>query len=75
MNADTLKALQTAWPYEIPKNWRWTTVGAINQYKGMIVRPDRTPGQRFELYSVPSSASGAYYRKPSIRCWRPESGW
>ncbi len=59
MNADTLKALQTAWPYEIPKNWRWTTVGAINQYKGMIVRPDRTPGQRFELYSVPSSASGA----------------
>lgn len=44
------------WPYKLPKNWCWTTVGAINQYVGISADPTKAKNKTFELYSVPSSA-------------------
>ena len=44
------------WPYKLPKNWCWTTIGAINQYVGISVDPTKAENKTFELYSVPSSA-------------------
>lgn len=44
------------WPYKLPENWCWTTVGAINQYVGSSVDPMKSRSESFELYSVPSSA-------------------
>lgn len=43
------------WPYKLPENWCWTTVGAINQYIGISVDPTKAKNEAFELYSVPSS--------------------
>ena len=43
-------------PYQVPENWCWTTIGAINQYSGDSVDPLKEPDSWFELYSVPSSA-------------------
>lgn len=44
------------WPYKLPENWCWTTVGAINQYVGISSDPTKAKNETFELYSVPSSA-------------------
>lgn len=44
------------WPYKLPENWCWTTVGAINQYVGISADPTKAKNETFELYSVPSSA-------------------
>ena len=44
------------WPYKLPENWCWTTVGAINQYVGISADPTKAKNKTFELYSVPSSA-------------------
>ena len=44
------------WPYKLPENWCWTTVGAINQYVGSSIDPMKSINECFELYSVPSSA-------------------
>ena len=44
------------WPYKLPENWCWTTVGAINQYEGISADPTKAKNETFELYSVPSSA-------------------
>lgn len=44
------------WPYKLPGNWCWTTVGAINQYVGISADPTKAKNETFELYSVPSSA-------------------
>jgi type I restriction enzyme S subunit len=44
------------WPYKLPGNWCWTTVGAINQYVGISADPTKAKNKTFELYSVPSSA-------------------
>lgn len=44
------------WPYKLPENWCWTTVGAINQYAGISANPTKAKNETFELYSVPSSA-------------------
>lgn len=43
-------------PYQVPENWCWTTVGAINNYVSNSVDPLKKPDSIFELYSVPSSA-------------------
>lgn len=29
------------WPYKLPGNWCWTTVGAINQYVGISADPTK----------------------------------
>ena len=47
---------ESEWPYQVPENWCWTTVGAVNQYDGGSVDPLKEPNKWFELYSVPSSA-------------------
>lgn len=44
------------WPYKLPVNWCWTTVGVINQYVGISADPTKAKNETFELYSVPSSA-------------------
>lgn len=41
--------------YEVPNNWVWTNLGAINNYQGVSIDPGKKPNQFFELYSVPSS--------------------
>lgn len=40
-------------PYEVPENWVWMRIEAINEYEGHAVDPSKTPDQIFELYSVP----------------------
>ena len=43
-------------PYTIPDNWRWVSLGSINQYSSSSIDPSKQPDEVFELYSVPSSA-------------------
>jgi type I restriction enzyme S subunit len=43
---------------ELPKGWAETTLGAIHIDDGEGINPARFPGEEFELYSVPSHASG-----------------
>lgn len=41
-------------PYEVPENWVWVRLGAINKYISKSVNPISEPDKIFELYSVPS---------------------
>lgn len=43
-------------PYKISDNWRWVSIGTINQYSSGSIDPSKQPDDVFELYSVPSSA-------------------
>lgn len=40
-------------PFEIPDSWEWVRLGEVNTYIGKNLRPEKTPEQLFELYSVP----------------------
>lgn len=44
-------------PYEIPANWCWVKVGAINEYVSRVCDPMLKLDTLFELYSVPSCAN------------------
>lgn len=44
-------------PYQLPCNWCWVSIKAINQYLGASLNPGDFPDTEFELYSVPSSAN------------------
>lgn len=39
-------------PYEVPENWVWTRLGAINNFIGKSINPAKEPTRMFELYSV-----------------------
>lgn len=41
-------------PYEVPENWVWVRLGAVNKYISKSVNPISEPDKIFELYSVPS---------------------
>ncbi|HFO5400394.1 TPA: restriction endonuclease subunit S, partial [Escherichia coli] len=43
----------------IPTNWCVTTIGDINDYKSLTFNPKSYQEDSFELYSVPSFASGS----------------
>ncbi len=43
------------WPYKLPENWCWVTLGSVNKFAGRSVDPLKEPNEMFELYSVPSS--------------------
>ena len=43
-------------PYEVPENWVWVRLGAVNKYISKSVNPISEPDKIFELYSVPSMA-------------------
>jgi type I restriction enzyme S subunit len=42
------------YPYEVPSNWVWVTLGLINSRESKTVNPNSKPEEKFELYSVPS---------------------
>ena len=42
-------------PYQVPDNWCWVRIGAINSYMSGSIDPRMYPDNIFELYSVPSS--------------------
>ena len=42
--------------YRVPGNWCWTRIRNINQYSSYSIDPSKQPNEKFELYSVPSSA-------------------
>jgi type I restriction enzyme S subunit len=44
-----------AQPYEVPRNWIWTSVGSINRFTSSSINPLNYANDLFELYSVPSS--------------------
>ena len=45
-------------PFELPNNWRWSTLSQCNKYKPASIDPSRFPDTKFELYSVPSYETG-----------------
>lgn len=45
-------------PFEIPKNWEWTTIGTCSKYKSTSIDPSKYKDQLFELYSVPTYETG-----------------
>ena len=45
-------------PFEIPENWRWTTIDDVNLYNSSSIEPNKSPYKDFELYSVPTFESG-----------------
>ena len=45
-------------PFEIPKSWRWTCMGEVNEYNSASVDPSKSPDNDFELYSVPAYETG-----------------
>jgi type I restriction enzyme S subunit len=40
---------ESKWPYRVPQNWCWTTVGAVNQYDGGSVDPLKEPNKWFNI--------------------------
>lgn len=42
----------------LPAGWRWTTLGEIRIDKSRSIEPAKTPDKNFELFSVPSHATG-----------------
>lgn len=47
---------------QYPEKWAVLSIDALNQFSSRTIDPSKTPNQWFELYSVPSSATG----KPEI---------
>lgn len=45
-------------PFEIPDNWAWVRIDAINQFKSKTVNPQNYHSDQFELYSVPTFETG-----------------
>lgn len=45
-------------PYDVPENWCWVQVGAINEYVSKSVNPADDPQREYELYSVPIFETG-----------------
>ena len=45
-------------PFEIPNNWAWVRIDAINQFKSKTVNPQNYHSDQFELYSVPTFETG-----------------
>ena len=43
-------------PYKVPENWCWVRLDNINEHKSITLDPQNYQKDKFELYSVPSSA-------------------